>query len=816
MKNIVLKGLFFITVFVISLFIMVRMFNTSNTDMTGTMDKASLPVVYASLNGEKINMMHGITGDTEIRTVRDTLTPLSDDRKMSIVIDTFGGNIDTLSYEVRSINGERLIERTEILDYIDSGDTIKANLNIKDLIRSGTEYMLVILIDNGSYTSRYFTRIIYGAQLHEAETVKFVSDFSYKTFDKKEAQSLVTYLESNAQGDNSTFDHVNINSSFDQITWGNLKPLRPTQSVVNILDMDGYTSAYTLEYELSIRNATYRVREYYRLRYTEKRIYLLDYERNMNEYFTEESSRFVNDKIILGIRNEDVNMEESADGRNLAFEQNGSLYTFRESERKLVRIFTFEDKEEDDIREKNDNYGIKILRVGENGSVYFAVYGYMNRGRHEGDMGISVCYYDSSLNQTEEQVYIKYPYSQDRLMSDVNTLFFYDGGANISTYLAGNIYKINIEDRKLKSIAKPDEIVVSESNRMAAVLEDDSLRVLDFYSGKELDIDTQGAHPLGFIGEDFVYGVAEAQDIVWSIFGSYIEPMRTVYIENSSGEVLKTFTRPGVYVLGAEIGDNEISLKCISKSGDRLVNLPDEEIMHNSTPEKKINTVLRVATEDRETITEISLPSSTSGTLQLVTPKEVIYSENRNVVVKPETELDKFYTYAKGELQGVYTEAVDAINDANDLSGVVVDDNDGYIWRKGRNTGANIEDISLEDDAHLAQTLNAVLLHTGVSMDTEKFMDRGESALQILSDNIEGSVLSLAGCPLSSVLYYISKDAPVLASYQSKAALIVGYDTDYVTIMNGDGTERLDMKRAAELFESSGNDFVSYALETLD
>ena len=796
---------------------MIRMFNTVNTDMTGTMDKASLPVVYVSMNDKKVNMMCGVTGELEVRTVRGFLTPLTDDRKMSVIIDTFGGKLNTISYEVRSINGERLIERTEVLDYIEQGDSIKADFNIKDLIRSGTEYMLVVLLDNGAYTAKYYTRIIYGIDLHEKETVSFVSDFSNKTFDKQEAQSLVTYLESNAKGDNSTFDHVNINSSLDQVTWGNLRPARPASHVINILDMDGYTASFNVDYTLEVKNENYKVREYYRLRYTDKRIYLLDFERDMNEFFTEEASRFVNDKIVLGIRNEDVNMSESVDGKHLAFEQNGSLYTYRESEKKLVRVFSFEDKDEEDLRTRYDRHWIKILRVGESGSIFFAVYGYMNRGRHEGDIGVSLYNYDASLNQTEEQVYIKYPYSADRLKNDVNTLFFFDGGENLSVFLAGHVYKINIEDRKLKSLAKPDEIVVSESNRMAAVLEEEKLRVLDFYSNKNFEINKAGAHPLGFIGEDFVYGVAEPQDVVWSIFGSFIEPMSTVYIENGSGEVLKTYSRPGVYVVGAEIGKNEISLKCISKSGERLINLPDEEIMHNSEPEKQSNTILRVATEDRETITEISLLTApSSAKLQLITPKEVIYSENRNVVVKPETETQKFYTYAKGQLAGAYNEPVDAINEANDQSGVAVNEDDEYIWRKGRGTSAAIDDINLEEGAHLAQILNAVLLHTGVSMDTEKFMDRGKTAIEIMSDNIDGNVLSLSGCPLNSVLYYISKDAPVLASYQSKAVLITGYDTENVIIMDGNTTEKMDIDRAAELFEFSGNDFVSYVLHSVD
>ena len=55
-----------------------------------------------------------------------------------------------------------------------------------------------------------------------------------------------------------------------------------------------------------------------------------------------------------------------------------------------------------DLRDIHNESKIKILSVEENGNVSFVVYGYMNRGIHEGQTGVLVEYYNSLLNTVEE------------------------------------------------------------------------------------------------------------------------------------------------------------------------------------------------------------------------------------------------------------------------------------------------------------------------------------------------------------------------------------------------------------------------------
>ena len=49
-------------------------------------------------------------------------------------------------------------------------------------------------------------------------------------------------------------------------------------------------------------------------------------------------------------------------------------------------------------------HDIKILNVDETENVRFMVYGYMNRGMHEGSIGVQVCEYNGMLNTVEELI----------------------------------------------------------------------------------------------------------------------------------------------------------------------------------------------------------------------------------------------------------------------------------------------------------------------------------------------------------------------------------------------------------------------------
>lgn len=79
--------------------------------------------------------------------------------------------------------------------------------------------------------------------------------------------------------------------------------------------------------------------EYYRVRYTSERMYLLDYERTMTQ-IPDTGRMYANDKILLGITDENVDMMESTDGNTVVFSDRGQLLCYNAVTNGLTVIFS--------------------------------------------------------------------------------------------------------------------------------------------------------------------------------------------------------------------------------------------------------------------------------------------------------------------------------------------------------------------------------------------------------------------------------------------------------------------------------------------
>ena len=126
------------------------------------------------------------------------------------------GTVTGISYEVRSMDRERLVERTEVSDWRQTDDGILAVLPIQNLLTKEREYQLKIQLDTENFGPvYYYTRILWTDAADNARAmVDLAADFSMKTFDYEQARSLTTYLETSPSEDNSTFGHTSIHSSF--------------------------------------------------------------------------------------------------------------------------------------------------------------------------------------------------------------------------------------------------------------------------------------------------------------------------------------------------------------------------------------------------------------------------------------------------------------------------------------------------------------------------------------------------------------------------------------------------------------------------
>lgn len=98
--------------------------------------------------------------------------------------------------------------------------------------------------------------------------------------------------------------------------------------------------------------------------------------------------------ILLGIASSDILYETNSSGNIVSFVRNGNLWTYNVKQNELAQVFSFSNIEGNDARSRCDQHNIRIISVEKNGSTAFAVYGYMNRGAHEGEVGVDIYYYD--------------------------------------------------------------------------------------------------------------------------------------------------------------------------------------------------------------------------------------------------------------------------------------------------------------------------------------------------------------------------------------------------------------------------------------
>ncbi|MDE6602603.1 MAG: hypothetical protein K2K90_10690 [Lachnospiraceae bacterium] len=842
MKRAIIKGLLLGCIFALALMILSRVMNQGNTDMTTEMGEATYPVLSMYVGAYRVGSLHGYAQSMECAYLRDNLQPIGEDRKIDVKMDTYGRGIDSISFEVRSLDGERLVESTPVEDYQINEDEISFSITLKDLIENDTEYMLVFLVAPQNSTQiRYYSRIILSESLYVREKLDYIMDFHERTFDREAAAELTKYLESNAEGDNTTFHKVTIHSNFNQVTWGELPVRKVTEPRIIIRELAEQTGSFNLEYLVNIKNGKktdyYRIREFYRIRYTPDRMYLLDFERTMEQVFDEASDVYINDKIVLGITGDAVTLKESDGGNVFAFTVADKLYSYNVTDNKLARLFSFYGNTEElrDERSAYDRHDIRVLTVDEAGNILFLVYGYMNRGRHEGCVGVALYAYNSTANTVEEMAYIPYDKSYELLKTDIEELSYLSRTGIYYFMLNGSVYAVDVRTLSIQTVVtglKEGGYHVSESNMMLVWQEGN-----DLYAASELilmNLNTQkqtkiGAGTdeyisvVGFMGEDLIYGLAKKRDVRENSTGITTFPMYCLKIQSDDGSVLKTYRKDSVYVVGSEISENQLTLSRVvyDEESESYVPTLDDQIMNTEEVRSGNNVLGFVVTETYETICQITVKNEIDAKgLKLLTPKEILFEGNRSVGELGDGPTENyFYVYGKNGIENLYVNPGRAVELAYRVAGVVVDDDGDYVWRRETRSTRNqimaiTEDEVTESESSLAVCLDTVLRYEGISRNTQRRLNMGDTVMDILEGDLQNcTILDLSGCSLDAVLYYVNKDIPVLAMLEDgNAVLITGFNELNIVVMDPvAGTlEKRGMNDSAEWLEENGNQFISY------
>lgn len=839
MKKSLIKATVFLLTFIAALLIIGKVMNKRHDNLTLEMTKASFPLLTMSENGVEYNQLHGYAKPMNIAYQRNTTTVLGENRDTAFVIDTFGCEVEKVSIEVRNLTGTRLIENTEITNLVKKGERIQGTIVLKDLIEPDTEYSLTVILQlDGDTSVYYYTKAVWSEKLHLQEKMEYVLDFHERLYDREAARELTKYLETNSKlEDNTSFHKVNIHSSFRQITWGELDVEECGEPVVELTEIAESTASFVLDYIVSSGQGKdktyYKVQEYFRVRYTAERMYLLDYERTTTQ-IPNTDKMCANDKILLGIADKNVQMAESADGKTVVFEAAGKLYAYDLTNNRLTVVFSFYDKENADWRTLFDENAIKILDVAEGGNIQFAVYGYMNRGRHEGEVGIEVYHYDSDKNTIEELIYIPSDKSNAVLAAEMEQLLYLNRENELYLQMDGTVYCIDLAERTftpIVNIIQDSCMQMSDNHRIIVWAEGNniyrsgSINISNLNDGEIYEIEVpadEAIMPLGFMEEDVIYGVAKREDIVKDYSGKVLFPMYKVCICDYTGNVMKEYRQPDIYVTGCTVEDNQITLTRIQKNENGTYDeIYQDHIMNNTETIPGKNVVVTADIDIYERYVQIKVKNEIDAkSTQILNPKEVVYEGGRNLLLpQEENNPDRYYVYGPYGVSGIYTSPASAVNHAYDTAGVVVNGVGECIWLKGNRVSRNqimaIKEASADEhNSSLAVCLDTIFKYEGLVRNSEYLLNKGQTVLQILEENLnEARVLDMSGCNLDAMLYYVNLDIPVLAILNDgEAVLLTGFNEYNVVVMEP-STGKLykkGMNDTTEWLQENGNYFVTY------
>lgn len=812
MKKTVTKIVVLFLVFILGVAGTAFLLNSEDTDERSEMNGAVLPEVMVELDGILANRMCGYREKMQVDFTRDSLTPIDTSRHLQTVINPYNEKVNSVSYEIRTSDGSKVLENQKIKNLVEQDGYLRADFQIKSDMRMNQEYSLQITLDTSKGEVYYYTRVVQHSRLNTEDYLKFVHSFYEKSVDKRASEDLVSYLEPNSDFQSGSYTNLNIHASWEQISWGSLKPTIYRKAIPTIKELNETTGSIVMEYQISAVNGDkkteyYDVREFYRMRFMEDRVRLLDFERSAQQIFDGTQSVITSDGVLLGVADRNISYKANEEGHVVAFVQQGDLWSYSKEADKIVRIFSFRQDKNGDFRDIRNSYKIKIMNVTVEGDVDFVLYGYNNRGIHEGQVGISVYHYSSEQNIVEEQVFIPSTESYEFLNKDLEILSYINDNNQLFLLMNETLYQVDIPGNTysvLQEYVPRDGFVVSESNAHAAWIEGEDpyaatgIREIDFETLETRTLHAAGGQyvrALGFMNEDLVYGITRGENVVEDADGHKTFAMDTVKIQDFQGNVVKEFHKDGMYITKVTVGQTLMEIELSNWSGNQYVPKTSENIINNKKTGKDIVEV-KLNTNSRQ---GVGILLAFSQSIKDKSPL-VVYSKMRiprEVQQIPvdlsNSDTELYYVYGKGRLDSIYSVPAEAVWRADEIGGVVLNRGQQYIWERGNKK----EQITLNIQDIPKGFLAAV-------PDKEKLQEElGE----------RGKVIDLTGAALDRVLYCVSAQRPVIAKTgKDSYCLILGYD-GYNTWWYDPETKApkaYGMNDSTALFEKVGNVFITY------
>lgn len=845
-KHTILKIFLLLLIFVGAVAVVFLLSHREEPVETVVMERedASLPVVEALVDDSYINLMHGYTTEMVSRYMRDTVTPLAKDRRLQLRITEDGDAVKGIRYEIRSLDTTELVENTEITSWNepegDSGE-IEVTLPIQNLLEEGKEYQLQIILQTKAHEKVvYYTRILCSDSLQTGDMMEFIKGFHEKTMDVSKAKEagMAAYLKTTTDTSGS-LGKVTLNSSYASLLWNYLNPRELSESRIYLTDINSSIGTFRMESSVSFTGKDGRehicdVQEIFTVQVSNGYWYVLNYERTANEKLTMDSVQADNKRINLGIIEDDsVRVMNSSEGNCQGFVHSGELWLNKSQdsgESSLIQVFSFA-QDAPDVRADYDEHDIKLVSVDDKGNATFILYGYMNSGNHEGEVGLVFYSYKAETNYLEEIFYLPFDRSYSILKEEIGQLAYVNQSELFYLMLNGRIYAIDFAGKEYMTVVEnisEDTLVINTDSSVIAWEEEHKeagasrIQILYLEDGHQNTVTAESGEYLraaGFIDEDLVVGKIRQSD--YDLYNQYTDhPMYELEVIDTKGEVAATYQKDGILITDTSLDKGSVILKRSRISGSSLTETSGDALIENVnqvTAEEELLVTGKSEEGHRQWYLSVAA-ASTADDYVRVNKVSVSDSSYLKISLSSIAEDGMYFAYSKGKLQAICSTIAEAVGLVYDDIGYVTDSSGHYIMRRGYR-GYSMLGISSSQTASSVKERKYVCMQTFASYEggtyAETFAEMEEEGLtdaQMLQRGMNAIVYDLTGCSLSQIAYYyIGHNHPVYAMTSSGAVLITGIGSENVYIWNPENgsTTGMSIETAESMFEAAGNIFIS-------
>ena len=798
------------------------------------MESSSFPVLILEKDNEKINVVRGYKGEMDETQLRNWVYPMNSDGQISFCLEKYGNTIKSVKYQAMDYVGRNVITEGSVDSLKDDGTYVSGVIDVSTSIKDNKEYYLRLTVDTVKDEIIFCTRIVFPKEREYVEALAFAKEFHDNTFNKQADTLISNYLENRNDVNNNVFSKVNIGSSYDVITWGSMKVSQFTDPVYNFSEINSSYTGIRADYILKVEDkdssglyTLYNIREYYRIRKTDGKMYILDFNRTMEEIYDINQIRISEGALLLGLSDDENDCKTSDSGAIVAFVNNGELFTYNSNTGKLSKVFGYVAKDVTDKRANCDDHKIRIIKVSESGNIAFAVLGYFNGGEHEGETGISVYNYNAQARQVLEDTYIGVNMPYQVLKEIVGGVLYLNDHNELYISYANELYRVNLNDKVFTSITKDlseDIYTVSADGHLIAISNNRSkyditeITVKNLDTGKDYVVKAPSGskiYPAGFLGTDIVYGTASDSDIVTDSVGNKLFLMHKMTIANEKGDS-KEYNQSEYLISKAYIEGTKIMLKRVNKD-EAHSEASDDSIVNLKENNKIGNKVSYVNVKDLKQ--QRGYVFAEAGSHSARAEEGIRYYKNKDNVIDNTMAFDKngmYYAFAAGEICCISSRTEEAIAAGDEASGVVVDGSGAYLWIKGQKSRQKElagYDVASRGGTSYEAALSVMLEHMGVMDDVKNMLDSGMSPVEILEKCLNVRVVNLSGCGLDCALNFISDGAPVFAvNDKGQAVLIVAYDIYNITVagISEGNARKISLSDSRTMFANAGNLFLTY------